>query len=392
LFIHIELQIELFRRTISHDSATEQSINRNDSWSRLARIARSEGYLQFARMLEQAELELRPGEARINSGERSWHKMSGELGMDYAGWLNAEWEIDGVGALENVSRTEEAVPVGEASWQVEDETGVTSTTTLYLRSIRKNRLLSPSEEQALTVRFKAGDFDARQKLIECNLRLVVNIAKHYQGRGLELLDLIEEGNLGLMHALDKFEPARGLRLSTYATWWIRQNIERALMNQSRTVRLPVHIVKKLNICLRAKQKLEQQQEWVVRPEAIAVLTDQSVEDVRYLLSLYEPSASLDVPMEVDSMLSLIDAIADESVTPEEWLEETELLLHLERWLDGLPDRQRRVIEGRFALHDDQSKTLDQLAAEIGISRVRVRKILMDALDALRILAHRIGSG
>lgn len=309
--------------------------------------------------------------------------------MDHIGWQNAEWEADSTSVHDCALHTGESHLSHLAELSTQEEAIATDATALYLRDIRKNRLLSPGEEQALTQRLKAGDKDARQKLIECNLRLVVNIAKHYQGRGMELLDLIEEGNLGLMHALDKFDPARGLRLSTYATWWIRQNIERALMEQSRTVRLPVHIIKKLNVCLRAKQKLEQLQEGAARPEEIAVLADQPVDEVRYLLSLYEQSTiSLDAPPEVDSLLFLIDAIVDERLTPEEQHEEAELHLRAERGLAGLSDRQRGLIEGRFGIRDDAPKTLDQLAAETGICRERVRKILKDAFDALRFLMRR----
>ena len=168
-------------------------------------------------------------------------------------------------------------------------------TQLYLNEIGAKPLLTPEQELATTRRVRQGDFAARQKMIEHNLRLVVNIAKHYLNRGIPLLDLIEEGNLGLIHALEKFDPERGFRFSTYATWWIRQSIERAIMNQSRTIRLPVHVVKEINVVLRAIRHLEAAEARETSIDRIAALIDRSVDDVRRVLSLNEHIASLDAP-------------------------------------------------------------------------------------------------
>lgn len=184
-------------------------------------------------------------------------------------------------------------------------------TQLYLSEIGAKPLLTAEEELATTRLVRAGDFAARQRMIEHNLRLVVNIAKHYLNRGIPLLDLIEEGNLGLIHALEKFDPERGFRFSTYATWWIRQNIERGIMNQSRTIRLPVHIVKEINVVLRAMRHLESAEKRETTVERVALLIDRTVDDVRRILSLNEHIASLDAPLEIDPNHTIAEVIADE---------------------------------------------------------------------------------
>jgi RNA polymerase nonessential primary-like sigma factor len=264
-------------------------------------------------------------------------------------------------------------------------------TLLYLNEIGREGLLTQPEERALAFRVRQGDFAARQKMIEHNLRLVVNIAKHYLNRGLSLLDLIEEGNLGLMHALDKFEPERGFRFSTYATWWIRQNIERAIMNQSRTIRLPVHIIKELNIFLRAQRHLETHGVPDAGPEEIAHLTGKPVEDVRHMLSLNDRVASLDAPLDIDPTLSIGEAIADEhSERPEDMLQMAELEHHVQTWLAALSDKHRWVIERRFGFNDEDVATLEELATHLGVTRERVRQIQLEALQTLRRILRRTG--
>jgi RNA polymerase nonessential primary-like sigma factor len=264
-------------------------------------------------------------------------------------------------------------------------------TQLYLNEIGREGLLTQPEERALAFRVRNGDFEARQKMIEHNLRLVVNIAKHYLNRGLSLLDLIEEGNLGLMHALEKFEPERGFRFSTYATWWIRQNIERAIMNQSRTIRLPVHVIKELNIFLRAQRHLEMHGFPEAGPEDIAHLTGRSVEDVRRLLSLNDRVASLDAPLDIDPSLSIGEAIADEhSERPEDMLQTAELEQHVQVWLAELSDKHRWVIERRFGFNDEEVATLEELATHLGVTRERVRQIQLEALQTLRRILRRSG--
>jgi RNA polymerase nonessential primary-like sigma factor len=264
-------------------------------------------------------------------------------------------------------------------------------TQLYLNEIGQAPLLTATEEVELSRRSLQGDFEARQTMIERNLRLVVNIAKHYANRGLTLLDLVEEGNLGLIHALEKFDPERGFRFSTYATWWIRQNIERAIMNQSRTIRLPVHIIKELNIYLRAQRHLETHGVTDPSAEDIANLTSHPVEDVRRIMQLNERVASLDAPLDVDPTLSLGEAIADDNAhLPEDVLQLEEVERHVQEWMAQLNDKQRWVIERRFGLNGLEACTLEDLALELKVTRERVRQIQMESLRLLRQLLRRRG--
>ncbi len=264
---------------------------------------------------------------------------------------------------------------------------VADLTQLYLNDIGQHALLTAPQELALARAMRAGEFAARQTLIERNLRLVVSLARRYTNRGVALPDLIEEGNLGLIHALEKFDPERGFRFSTYATWWIRQSIERAVMNQSRTIRLPAHVVKELNVVLRALRHLETHGPVGGRDatlEDVAHLLGKNQGDVERLLRYHEQPLSLDAPLDRDPGLTIGEAVADEhALSPELLLHESALERSVVEWLAELPERQRRVIERRYGLGGCTVVTLEQLAAELGITRERVRQIQSEALEKLR---------
>lgn len=264
-------------------------------------------------------------------------------------------------------------------------------TQLYLNEIGANPLLGADEEARLARLVRAGDFAARQTMIERNLRLVVNIAKHYLNRGIALLDLVEEGNLGLMHALEKFDPERGFRFSTYATWWIRQNIERAIMNQARTIRLPVHVVKKLNQVLRVQRGIEMAADGECTLQEIALRLEKSVDEVREILLLSEHTASLDAPLEIDPTLSIGESLADDNApSPESRIHDADVEQLVRGWIRMLNDKQRLVILHRYGIDECELLTLEELAVRLDLTRERVRQIQLEALGQLRRILKRMG--
>ena len=259
-----------------------------------------------------------------------------------------------------------------------------------LKEIGSSPLLTAEEEVAYALRLQGGDEIARHKMIESNLRLVVKIARCYMNRGLDFLDLIEEGNIGLMRAVEKFDPHRGFRFSTYATWWIRQTIERALMNQTRTIRLPVHIVKELNVCRREARKLAQYLDHVPTSEEIAKALDKPVETVNKVFELNDKVGSLDIPVG-DNDKSLGDTIPDQQTnSPERITGDENLYGKLASWIDELPEKQREVLVRRFGLRDHKQETLDQVGREVGLTRERVRQIQIDGLRRLNDLLKQNG--
>ena len=264
-------------------------------------------------------------------------------------------------------------------------------TQLYLSEIGFSPLLTAEEEVYYSRLALQGDEAGRKKMIESNLRLVVKISRRYLNRGLPLLDLIEEGNIGLMRSVQKFDPDRGFRFSTYATWWIRQTIERAIMNQSRTIRLPIHVVKELNIYLRAARQLTQKLDHEPSAEEIADMLDAPLEEVRKILGLNDKVTSVDVPMGYEEGKSLLDTIADEnSINPATQLTDEDMRMHIESFLDRLTDNQQEVIARRFGLRGYEKTTLEEVGKEINLTRERVRQIQVEALKAMR--GHLEGIG
>lgn len=264
-------------------------------------------------------------------------------------------------------------------------------TRMYLNEIGFSPLLTAEQEVYYSRKALAGDEASRKRMIEGNLRLVVKIARRYMNRGMALLDLIEEGNLGLMRAVEKFNPEKGFRFSTYATWWIRQTIERAIMNQTRTVRLPIHVVKEINIYLRAARRLSQKLDREPTPEDVAEMLDKPIEEVKKMLGLNERVSSVDNMSGYNHDKSFIDTIPDDhNPDPSMLLQNSDVLRHIDNWLDQLTDKQCAVVERRFGLRGRDIATLEEIGAELGVTRERVRQIQIEAIKRLRSMLQREG--
>jgi RNA polymerase nonessential primary-like sigma factor len=271
--------------------------------------------------------------------------------------------------------------IGAAEGQDEE---TRNSTTAYLNEIGLIALLSAEDELRLARALRAGDAAARQRLIEANLRLVVSAARSYVGRGLAMLDLIAEGNLGLIRAAEKYDPERGFRFSTYAMWWIRQAIERGLIQQSRTVRLPVHVVRELATVLRASRELTRSQGQSPSLDAVAQRVGKSAQEVAQLFSLNERMTSLEQSLSPDDDRALAESLADAAEQePLSLLADAVAGNRLDDWLSRLSPRQREVIERRYGLHDRAVQSLAETATDLGVTRERVRQIQLEALARLR---------
>lgn len=317
------------------------------------------------------------------------NESSAELSVDLAEELEFEVLDDTLELSEPPS--EELLIAEAANDEVDekiqtDETSSQDPTQLYLNEIGQTPLLTAEEELYFGRLALQGDAKARNRMIASNLRLVVKIARRYLNRGLAFLDLIEEGNLGLIRAVEKFDPERGFRFSTYATWWIRQTIERAIMNQTRTIRLPVHVVKELNIYLRAAKELAKTEDKPINAEEIAKLVDKPVADVKRMLALNEHMTSIDSPIGHDSDKPMLDILVDEnSLDPAKLHSNSDLSITVGKWLAQLNEKQREVIMRRFGFAGHDKNTFEEIGKAIGLTRERVRQIQIDALRTLRAI-------
>ena len=271
------------------------------------------------------------------------------------------------------------------------EPRILDSTQMYLDAIGLSPLLTAEQEVSYARSALQGDSGARKRMIECNLRLVVSIAKRYQNRGLALLDLIEEGNLGLIRAVEKFNPELGFRFSTYATWWIRQSVERGIMNTSRIVRLPVHISKELNAFLRAMRDLTQQHDETPSLEKIAQHLGKPVAYAQQMHEFTEHALSLDAASTPDSGMNLLDILVDENNTdPSEVVQHENLAASIDEWVSALNERSQEVILRRFGLRGYDCQTLQEIGNAMGLTRERVRQIQVEALARLRAILEYNG--
>ena len=313
------------------------------------------------------------------SAKKQRKSSAGAAGKTVADKVEAEDFTSIAGSMDERRTTSEKVPKSLDATQ------------MYLSEIGFSPLLTADEEKHYARLAIKGDEAGRKRMIESNLRLVVKISRRYLNRGLSLLDLIEEGNLGLIRAVEKFDPDRGFRFSTYATWWIRQTIERAIMNQTRTIRLPIHVVKELNVYLRASRELSQKLDHEPSAEEIAELLDKPVADVKRMLKLNERVTSLDTPLGHESDRTVVETIADSRVSdPAELLQDSNMRGSVNGWLDDLSEKQREVIVRRFGLRGHETATLEQVGSEIGLTRERVRQIQVEALKRLRDILEKQG--
>ena len=264
---------------------------------------------------------------------------------------------------------------------------------IYLDEIRKTSLLTAEEELNLARKVSEGDETARSLMIESNLRLVVNIAKRYMNRGLPLLDLIEEGNMGLIRAVEKFDYERGFRFSTYATWWIRQAIERAIVNQARIIRLPVHVSEDITLILKTERRLIQEMGGDPTMQDVAERLELPLTKVQYIFQLVRRTSSIENPIGGDDDQELMDLIPDEkAVMPSEQVEDEKRLSMILSWLNQLLQNEREIIILRFGLEDGEPKTLESIGQRYGVTRERIRQIEASALRKLRRIAQKLQVG
>ena len=297
-------------------------------------------------------------------------------------------ELDDVDDSDIVLTDEDDVDMEKIDLSVPDGISIEDPVRMYLKEIGKVPLLSADEEVELAKRMAEGDEDAKKRLAEANLRLVVSIAKRYVGRGMLFLDLIQEGNLGLIKAVEKFDYRKGYKFSTYATWWIRQAITRAIADQARTIRIPVHMVETINKLIRVSRQLLQELGREPTPEEIAKEMDMSVERVREILKISQEPVSLETPIGEEEDSHLGDFIQDDNVpVPADAAAFTLLKEQLVEVLSTLTDREQKVLRLRFGLDDGRARTLEEVGKEFNVTRERIRQIEAKALRKLRHLSR-----
>ena len=293
-------------------------------------------------------------------------------------------ELDDVDDSDIVLTDEDDVDMEKIDLSVPDGISIEDPVRMYLKEIGKVPLLSADEEVELAKRMAEGDEDAKKRLAEANLRLVVSIAKRYVGRGMLFLDLIQEGNLGLIKAVEKFDYHKGFKFSTYATWWIRQAITRAIADQARTIRIPVHMVETINKLIRVSRQLLQELGREPTPEEIAAELDMPVERVREILKISQEPVSLETPIGEEEDSHLGDFIQDDNVpVPAEAAAQTLLKEQLDEVLDTLTEREQKVLRLRFGMDDGRARTLEEVGREFDVTRERIRQIEAKALRKLR---------
>lgn len=301
-----------------------------------------------------------------------------------SGEEDVELELDADVDLDAMISEEEEVDVENIDLSVPDGVSIEDPVRMYLKEIGKVPLLSAEREIELAQRMEEGDEDAKKELAEANLRLVVSIAKRYVGRGMLFLDLIQEGNLGLIKAVEKFDYHKGYKFSTYATWWIRQAITRAIADQARTIRIPVHMVETINKLIRVSRQLLQELGREPTPEEIAKELDMPVERVREILKISQEPVSLETPIGEEEDSHLGDFIQDDNVpVPAEAAAQTLLKEQLDEVLDTLTEREQKVLRLRFGMNDGRARTLEEVGKEFDVTRERIRQIEAKALRKLR---------